>query len=121
MSNVQWRVLPTLANKEMEQAGADAAREYLERNGHNNLWVIYEAMTAAAPKAPASTEPVECAICRDLGDQCMGCEEADFVTWADRHFAAADYRKTAAGVYIHDWMRHSFAAWQARGNLERKP
>lgn len=64
--------------------------------------------------------PIKCAICHDLGDQCMECEEADFVTWADRHFAAADYRKTAAGVYIQDWMRHSFAAWQARGNLERK-
>lgn len=49
---VHWRVLPTKANQEMEQAGADAAREYLERNGHNNLWVIYEAMTAAAPTPP---------------------------------------------------------------------
>lgn len=59
---VQWKTLPTKANREMEQAGADAAREYLERNGHNNLWVIYEAMTAAAPKPPASTEPVVVAL-----------------------------------------------------------
>lgn len=50
---VQWKTLPTKANRDMEQAGADAAREYLERNGHNNLWVIYEAMVAAAPPAPA--------------------------------------------------------------------
>ncbi|PKF27403.1 MULTISPECIES: hypothetical protein [Pseudomonas] len=50
---VQWKVLPTKANQDMEQAGADAAREYLERTGSNNLWVIYEAMTAAAPKPPA--------------------------------------------------------------------
>lgn len=49
---VQWKTLPTKANREMEQAGAEAAREYLERNGHNNLWVIYEAMTAAAPQPP---------------------------------------------------------------------
>ncbi|PNA93663.1 MULTISPECIES: hypothetical protein [unclassified Pseudomonas] len=61
-SRVQWRVLPTKANRDMEQAGADAAREYLERNGHNNLWMIYEAMTAAAPKPPASTEPVVVAL-----------------------------------------------------------
>lgn len=55
---VQWKTLPTKANRDMEQAGADAAREYLERTGSNNLWVIYEAMAAAAPKPPASTEPV---------------------------------------------------------------
>ena len=53
MTKVQWRVLPTQANRDMEQAGADAAREYLKRTGHNNLWVIYEAMAAAAPAAPA--------------------------------------------------------------------
>lgn len=111
---VQWKTLPTKANRDMEQAGADAAREYLERNGHNNLWVIYEAMVAAAP-----ARPVECAICRDLGDQCLECEEAEFVEWADKHFAYADYRKTHAGVYIQDWMRHAFAAWQARGALEK--
>lgn len=64
--------------------------------------------------------PVECAICRDLGDQCQKCEEAEFVTWADKHFASADYRKTDAGVYIQDWMRHAFAAWQARGALAGK-
>lgn len=63
----------------------------------------------------------ECAICRDLGNQCLECEETEFREWADRHFAAADYRKTASGVFIQDWMRHAFAAWQARGNLEGKP
>lgn len=71
----------------------------------------------------ASAEPsalVECAICRDLGDQCLECEEAEFVTWADKHFASADYRKTDAGVYIKDWMRHAFAAWQARGAVAGK-
>lgn len=141
---VQWKTLPTKANRDMEQAGADAAREYLERTGSNNLWVIYEAMVAAAPKPPASAEPsapatfiacrvdescgqsapvehepADCAICKDLGDQCMECEEAEFCEWADRHFASADYRKTDAGVYIQDWMRHAFAAWQARGVLKR--
>lgn len=59
---VQWKTLPTKANRDMEQAGADAAREYLERTGSNNLWVIYEAMAAAAPKPPASTEPVVVAL-----------------------------------------------------------
>ncbi|SDJ40472.1 hypothetical protein [Pseudomonas abietaniphila] len=58
---------------------------------------------------------VVCAICADLGDQCVTCEEAEFSAWADRHFASADYRQTSAGVFIQDWMRHSFAAWQARG------
>lgn len=59
---VQWRVLPTKANQQMEQAGADAAGEFFKRTGSNNLWVIYEAMTAAAPKPPASTEPVVVAL-----------------------------------------------------------
>lgn len=59
---VQWKTLPTKANRDMEQAGADAAREYLERTGSNNLWVIYEAMAAAAPKPPGSTEPVVVAL-----------------------------------------------------------
>lgn len=73
--------------------------------------------------APASAEPsapVERAICRDLGGQCMECEEAEFREWADRHFASADYRKTAAGVFIQDWMRHAYAAWCARAALARK-
>lgn len=61
----------------------------------------------------------DCAICKDLGDQCLECEEADFVRWAERHFAKADYRKTAAGIYQQDWMRHAFAAWQARGALSK--
>jgi hypothetical protein len=66
------------------------------------------------PAPPAGRE-VECVICADLGDQCVTCEEAEFAAWADRHFASADYRQTSAGVFIQDWMRHSFAAWQARG------
>jgi hypothetical protein len=57
----------------------------------------------------------ECAICLSLGDICLTCEEAKFAVWADGHFAAPDYRTTSAGVFIQDWMRHSFAAWQARG------
>lgn len=69
----------------------------------------------------AKRPTAECAICRDLGDQCLECEEAEFVAWADRHFASVDYRKTDSGVYIQDWMCHAFAAWQARGALIRKP
>lgn len=64
-------------------------------------------------------ERAECAICRDLGDQCLECEEAEFREWAERHFASADFRKTAAGVFIQDWMRHAFAAWQARAALDK--
>lgn len=52
MNKVQWRVLPTQANQDMEQAGADAAREYLERTGSNSLFAIYEAMALAAPTPP---------------------------------------------------------------------
>lgn len=52
MNKVQWRVLPTKANQDMEQAGADAAREYLERTGSNSLFAIYEAMVLAAPTPP---------------------------------------------------------------------
>lgn len=73
---------------------------------------------------PSSAEPSasnDCAICRDLGDQCVECEEGEFREWADRHFAAADYRKTDAGVFIRDWMRHAYAAWCARAALARKP
>ena len=66
------------------------------------------------PAAQQQGEPVACSICRDLGDWCLECEEAEFANWADRHFASADYRKTGAGVYIQDWMRHAFAAWQGR-------
>ena len=71
----------------------------------------------------ASAEPStpnDCAICRGLGNQCMECEEREFREWADRHFAAADYRKTDAGVFIQDWMRHAYSAWCARGALGRK-
>lgn len=65
-----------------------------------------------------SVAPSDCAICRDLGDQCVECEEGEFRQWADRYFAAADYRMTGAGVFIQDWMRHAYAAWCARGALE---
>ncbi|MCL8337693.1 hypothetical protein ACQ4OD_06960 [Pseudomonas sp. WC1] len=59
MTSVQWKTLPTKANQAMERAGADAAREYLERTGCNSLFAIYEAMTAAAPEAPAAQQPGE--------------------------------------------------------------
>lgn len=72
------------------------------------------------PSAPVERdERAECAICLDLGDQCLECEEAEFREWAERHFASADFRKTAAGVFIQDWMRHAFAAWQARAALDK--
>lgn len=61
-NKVRWKTLPTKANQDMEQAGAEAAREYLERTGSNSLFAIYEAMAAAAPKPPASTEPVVVAL-----------------------------------------------------------
>lgn len=66
------------------------------------------------PSSVCDVQIMKCAICNELGDQCMECEESGFVAWADRYFASVDYRKTAAGVYIQDWMRHAFAAWQAR-------
>lgn len=47
-------------------------------------------------------------------------ERAEFELWADRHFASADYSCNYAGVYLKDWMRHSFAAWQARAKLNTK-
>jgi hypothetical protein len=60
---------------------------------------------------------VECAICLSLGDQCVTCEESEFKAWAEKHFASPDYSQTSAGVFIKDWMRHSFAAWQARSKV----
>ncbi|MCK2118533.1 Lar family restriction alleviation protein [Pseudomonas juntendi] len=94
----------------------------------NILWCgdepdFIEDGTVARNALSASAEPSapnDCAICRDLGDQCMECEESDFREWADRHFAAADYRKTDAGVFIQDWMRHAYGAWCARGALVRQ-
>lgn len=76
--------------------------------------------TAPCTMCAEPSAPAECAICRDLGDQCMECEEVEFRKWAGRHFASADYRKTAAGVFIQDWMRHAYAAWCARAALTRK-
>ncbi|WP_155274282.1 hypothetical protein [Pseudomonas chlororaphis] len=58
---VQWRVLPNKANQAMEQAGADAAREYLERTGSNSLFAIYEAMVLAAPTPPHVEDDEVCA------------------------------------------------------------
>lgn len=73
------------------------------------------------PSGAEPSAPNDCAICHDLGDQCVDCEEAEFREWADRHFASADYRKTDAGVFIQDWMRHAYGAWCARGALVRQP
>ena len=58
-TTAQWKTLPTKANHAMERAGADAAREYLERTGCNSLFAIYEAMAAAAPEAPANQQTGE--------------------------------------------------------------
>ncbi|MBV4512681.1 hypothetical protein HU730_021825 [Pseudomonas sp. SWRI22] len=82
---------------------------------------IYRGCPDCKPAAQPQDEPVACAICLDLGDQCLECEEAAFVSWANRHFASADYRKTNAGVYIQDWMRSAFAAWQARKSEQPAP
>ena len=60
-NSVQWRVLPNRANQAMEQAGAEAAREYLERTGSNNLFAIYEAMVLAAPTPPHVEDNEVCA------------------------------------------------------------
>lgn len=91
--------------------------------GYSDGWkACLEEVTKLGPLyTQADPAEVVCAICRDLGDQCLECEEAEFVAWADKHFASADYRKTHAGVYIQEWMRHAFAAWQARAALGRKP
>jgi hypothetical protein len=104
----EWKLVPVRPTEEMLIAG------YATVHPDQLLVSAYQAMLAAAPVPPAGGE-VECAICADLGDQCVTCEEAEFAAWADRHFASADYRQTSAGVFIQDWMRHSFAAWQARG------
>lgn len=82
---------------------------------------LQERVEAFVSASAEPSAPSDCAICRDLGNQCMECEEGEFREWADRHFAAADYRKTDAGVFIQDWMRHAYGAWCARGALGRKP
>ncbi|HEJ1056169.1 TPA: hypothetical protein SLP05_003762 [Pseudomonas putida] len=93
-----------------------AARHHLPYNVSKLMDDIESVLSAhAGPNAPNA-----CAICRDLGNQCMECEEGEFREWADRHFAASDYRKTDAGVFIQDWMRHAYAAWCARAALARK-
>lgn len=45
---------PAKANIEMIRAGGRAARQYLEEHGGNSPQVIYQAMLAAAPQAPAA-------------------------------------------------------------------
>lgn len=55
----QWKMLPMKLHRDMEAAGAEAAREYMERTGGNSLWAIYEAMVAAAPQPPALGGEVE--------------------------------------------------------------
>ncbi len=95
-------------------------KRYIERNDYP----VFDLLKRIDAHLSASAEPrapSDCAICRDLGSQCMECEEGEFRKWADRHFAAADYRKTDAGVFIQDWMRHSYSAWCARGTLGSKP
>ncbi|MFK3922105.1 hypothetical protein ACI2JC_21025 [Pseudomonas fulva] len=93
------------------------AHHYHSGNGMLD-WIEGEAKRLSASEEPSALN--DCAICRDLGNQCMECEEGEFRQWADRHFAAADYRKTDAGVFIQDWMRHSYGAWRARGALVSK-
>lgn len=113
--NNQWKMAPLETTAEMNEAGCQA---YMEADG--STWVMhpssmehaYNAMLASAPVPPAGD--VGCAICLSLGDQCLTCEESEFKAWAEKHFASPDYSQTSAGVYIKDWMRHSFAAWQAR-------
>lgn len=93
-----------------------AARHSLPYNVSKLMDEIETILSASAePSAP-----IKCAICKDLGDQCLDCEEAEFREWADRNFASPDYRKTSAGVFTKDWVRYSYQAWCARAALERK-
>ncbi|QWA09828.1 hypothetical protein GTU79_21345 [Sodalis ligni] len=50
-----WKLVPITATRSMIQAGATAARQYMEETGGNSPYVIYQAMIAAAP-SPTSTE-----------------------------------------------------------------
>lgn len=45
-----WQLVPKEPTKEMESAGACAARKYYERTGGNSPYLIYQAMLAAAPQ-----------------------------------------------------------------------
>jgi hypothetical protein len=50
---VQWKLVPTVAHRQMQDAGAEAARTYMEETGSNSEYVIYNAMVAAAPEPPS--------------------------------------------------------------------
>ncbi|WP_296187912.1 hypothetical protein [Pseudomonas sp. UBA1879] len=50
---VQWKLVPTVAHRQMQDAGAEAARKYMEETGSNSEYVIYNAMVAAAPEPPS--------------------------------------------------------------------
>lgn len=122
MTKVQWRVLPTQANRDMEQAGADAAREYLERTGHNNLWVIYEAMTAAAPKPPACTEGIEPPVEFDERAAFEAAYAEEFSKVRGCTFSAHDVasmRDAAGGYGDRAYLNGQWSGWQARAALEK--
>lgn len=51
---------------------------------------------------------------------CVTKEDSAFMDWANGYFAAPDFSKTESGLFARDWMRHAFAAWQARAASERK-
>lgn len=110
-NKVRWKTLPIKANQDMEKAGAEAAREYLERTGSNSLFAIYEAMAAAAPKLPASTEPVGAPAERD--------ERADFEAYAiDKGWLVHQLKQRPDGNY-EDWgVNPEWQAWKARAALE---
>jgi hypothetical protein len=48
-----WKIVPITATRSMIQAGATAARQYMEETGGNSPYVIYQAMLAAAPSTNA--------------------------------------------------------------------
>lgn len=103
MTKVQWKVLPTKANQAMEQAGADAAREYLERTGSNSLFAIYEAMAAAAPPAPSERD-----------------ERAEFEAYATSKGWEPWHLKQRPDGGYEDWgVQPQWHAWQARAALDR--
>lgn len=129
-SNIQRQSL-RISNQRAQLAEQDSLlREVLEAfkleadgsciNPGRDFIRPWAAKLTALSASAEPRSPIECAICRDLGNQCMECEEGEFREWADRHFAAADYRKTDAGVFIQDWMRHAYGAWCARGALVRQ-
>jgi hypothetical protein len=109
--NNQWKMVPVEPTEEMLKAFS-CNMDGLDELSARNEW---RDVLSAAPVPPAGD--VECAICLSLGDQCLTCEESEFKDWAEKHFASPDYSQTSTGVYIKDWMRHSFEAWQARSKV----